>query len=194
MSEVISISAEALAGLQSRLAQAEASAAAQTAEAAARETKAMIDRGDSQAVLDQHRRELSSVREQASNYATKSALAQSLSKYQLNPHAAEQLEVILGRDLVATASGNGFDVHSKDYRSVDAFVAEKMTSGNYSHFLLKQSALGNQAAPGRPGQPAPVVENAPKNLGEQLRQMQQSATANGVLNNTGARFLHRKSS
>lgn len=180
----------------------------QAAEAAKKELeiKAQIKDGQFEEVLKNYRAETEKTtaaersqralaEKRAEKYALQSELSAALARPDIVSGGAAQLHALWEKEFVVEAAGDSFAVRTPAFQSVKDFVAAKLASTEYSHFVRATNPNGGVGA--NPGasltvptpSSTPVVENAPKNLGEQLRQMQQSATSHSVVNNSSPSFL-----
>jgi hypothetical protein len=148
-------------------------AAAREVEASAATLRASALSGQFEAMARSHRAEIEAERNRAGAIAAKAELATALAQQPLLPAAVGQLASILGPDVVATPDGKGgFQVLSKDYRSVGEFVQSKLADPAYAHF---RADIKPQSPVNRPNQPSPETSIAePSNLGHALIQNYQS--------------------
>jgi hypothetical protein len=166
---LVSIPAETLAALQNAAAQAQATIAAKESEARAADARAMISRGETEAVLKRHQTEIAETKAKTAKLAVATELSRALASQPLNPHAVSQLETILGSELVADETPTGFSVRTRDFRDVNSYVASRLATPEFAHF----KANGGQSAPATASNPAPAPAQPaqpqePRNYGEAI--------------------------
>lgn len=157
--EVVQISAAQLAELQGAAAKLQSLESTRAAEVQAAETRAMLARGEVNAVTQRHQSELQAVRDQTKQLVARNALAGALAKHQLSLGSPEQLAVIWAKDVEVDESGGNFTARTRDYQPVDKWVSDQLAKPINSHFL----ATGHSSAPGA-GRPGHQGQQAPAGL------------------------------
>jgi hypothetical protein len=184
MSEMISVPADVLANLQNVAAQAQATIASRESEARAADARALIARGETEAVLRRHQAEIADSKSKTGKLAIAAELGRALAAQPLGPHAASQLEVILGGELVADETPTGFSVRTRDFRDVNSYVQSRLATPEFAHFRADHKAATGTPAPDALAQPGSAVEPPqPRNVGEAIimraqMQSQQKAAEN----------------
>lgn len=152
--EVVQIPAAALAELQTAAAQLRDLERTRAAEAQAAETRIMLARGEVDSVVKATQARVQEAENRAAEFAIKGSLAQALTSHRLSDQwAGDQLQVLMRGDFVALPTPNGFDVRSRDGRSVADHVAGKLAQETFAHFRARDNSpalTGGRAA--QPGQ------------------------------------------
>jgi hypothetical protein len=159
-----------------RLAQTEASIAAERQAVEARE---LIRKGEHEQLIRSQQRAVEEASSRAATFAAQSALATALASQSLVPGGAAQLaELLKGKVVADPAGAAGFTVRSLDYRDVNTFVQAELSKPEYQHFRADRQAAApaKPAAPVHPAavQPSPAgtapdaPADQPRNLGEAL--------------------------
>jgi hypothetical protein len=141
-------------------------ATAREVEASAATLRAAAVSGQFEQMARSHRQEIEQERNRAAAIAAKAELASALAQQPLVPAAAGQLASILSSEIISTPDGRGgYQVLSKDYRSVGEFVQSKLADPAYAHFRADQKP----APPvNRPNQPSTELPAEPRTLSEAL--------------------------
>jgi hypothetical protein len=165
MSETVAIPAAQLSQLQSQLAELQAANTAARQEAEAAKTRELIKSGAADSVIRQHQAELAEAKTRAAKFAASSALSQALASHPLDVGSAEQLSTLFANDIQADPSGDGsFTCRSKDYRTVQDFVASKLAHEDYAHFLAKRPPASPSV--NRPSPTTPELPTEPQTFGQ----------------------------
>jgi hypothetical protein len=160
VSETISIPVAQLQQLQGRLATLEANQAAEASARQAAEASAAIARGESAAVVRSYQEKLQAAEQEARTSAATADLRKALAAHPLrDSYAIEHVTSLLADEITSDRDSSGrLTTRSKDFRPIDAFVTEKLSSPQYAHFLAPR----NPSAPA--GQPqsgtAPLAARA----------------------------------
>jgi hypothetical protein len=130
--------------------------------------KALREQKDAE--LSTERGRLAQTEERAKRYALDGELSRALASANLVSAAAvHQLAGLFRSEFQVHAEGEGFVVRTPTFQSVGQFIAEKLASPDYAHFVRAgttggSGGAGSQAAPTQPAQTPPPA--APANLGE----------------------------
>jgi hypothetical protein len=163
-----------LTAAETRAAELELADRQRQTEAARRDQDALAARGDADNAraaltaareaadrdLAAARAETDSERNRARNAFRDRELALALSAHQLNKGAATQLMNLLRAELEAHPEGDSYAVRTKDFVSVNDFVARQLAHEDYAHFLQPTTTGGagatgtNRPAPATPGETA----------------------------------------
>jgi hypothetical protein len=159
----------------------------QAAEVAKKEAelKAQIEKGQIQEVLagikkqaedtaNSERAQRAAIEKRAEKFALSSQLATALASQNLVPGAAPQLSTLWQNEFVVEAAGDSYAVRTPSFQSLTDFVATKLASPEYAHFVRSTTSGGtgaghaaSQAAP-TPSQTPPPAPPQPKNFGEAI--------------------------
>lgn len=174
---VHSISPEVQSALD-RLKDLEAKQAERDRADKAREEAELLKRGEYERIIkdrDAENVKLSEKARDAEERAKRTTrdreLALALGAQNLRPGAAKHLTKLLADDLEAVPNADGgYEVRSKDRRSVADFIADTLKSPEYDSFVASSAAPGAGAVGSRSAPtPAPVEAAVePKNLGAAL--------------------------
>jgi hypothetical protein len=163
----VTLTANELSGLQNRLAALESEKAAQAAAAAEANARALLARGEVDAVVSQHRSEREALEKRGQQTAVISELTRALSAHSLQPAAMGQLQQLLRDDLVAeTSQDGGYRVRTRDYKSVDEFVQNRLGDPAWRHFLRGNGNAPTSAPPQAANAGIAGLPAEPRNLGE----------------------------
>jgi hypothetical protein len=180
--------------VQARLAQMEADQRQRDETARTAQIKLIADKDGIERALNEQREdarkqiaEANAARtvteERAKRHAVKSELVTHLSGYNLVPDGLEQLTELFSKHLAVDPRGESFAVTGPNYQPVKDFVAERLGSNSFAHFVRASNPNGGTAgghSSGAASTPTPSAtatqEPPPKNFGEAIvRQMQQIA-------------------
>jgi hypothetical protein len=168
--DLVTIPANQLARLHATSMQLDAYRTEAAQRDAVARAKELATTGQFTELMRQHQSEIAAEQERSKRIAVSAELSRAIAGYQLaDPSAGGQLTQILAGELQATVGTNGYDVRSaKDFKPVEQFLAEKMASPNFQHFLAPQGRQAQGAAPQARGTQAPPVglPAEPSNLGE----------------------------
>lgn len=181
---LVSVPADVLASLQSTAVQAQATIAAHEAEARAADARAMIARGETNAVLQRHQAEIAESKARTAKLAVATELSRALATKPLGPHAAEQLETILSGELIADETPTGFNVRTRDFQDVNTYVSNKLAQPSYAHFLASHQNAAPAATPGAPATGSPAEPpREPRTAGEAIMMRAQQERQKAVAEN-----------
>lgn len=174
---VHSISPDVQAALD-RLKALEAKEAEREVEAARARDAELVRKGEYENLLKARDADLAKANEKARESDERAKrttrdreLALALGSQNLRPGAAKHLTKLLADELEAVPNADGgYDVRSKDRRSVADFIAETLKSPEYDAFIASGATPGVGANGSRsaPTPPPPEAAKSPKNLGEAL--------------------------
>jgi hypothetical protein len=201
--------------VQARLAQMEADQRQRDETARTAQIKLIADKDGIERALNEQREdarkqiaEANAARtvteERAKRHAVKSELVTHLSGYNLVPDGLEQLTELFSKHLAVDPRGESFAVTGPNYQPVKDFIAEKLGSNGYAHFVRASNPNGGTAGGGSSGAastPTPSAtatqEPPPKNFGEaivrQMQQIQKDKPSDPRLNPAAAMGLNRHS-
>lgn len=164
---------------------AKQAAEALVAEAARKESelKAQIEKGEIKQTLELIRKQAedataaersqrAQTEERAKRYALTAEVSKALASHSLVPGGAAQLSTLWANEFVVEAAGDSYAVRTPAFQSVGDYVASKLASSDFAHFVRSTtqggtgaSAAASQAAPTpAPTPAAPFVP--PSQLGE----------------------------
>ena len=172
-----------------KAAAAKAETERQVAETAAKQAalQAQIEKGQIKEAMElirkqaddaaaSERAQRAAVEEKAKRYALSGEVSRALASHNLVPSAAAQLADHWRNEFVVEATGDSFAVRTPTFQSVGDFIAAKLATPDYSHFVRSSTVGGvghNPAAQTTAPTASPVVTSPvappnPKNFGEAI--------------------------
>lgn len=131
--------------------------------------------------LEKERTEKAAEAKRARNFARDTALALAIGKHPVLEGKSEQLLKLWREDFEAVPDGEGYRFQTKDFKSLDQVVAERLASPEYDHYVKASSQGGGGASGGgRSGPtPKPGEQEKPKTLLEAAKEKLQGQRIHG---------------